>query len=184
MRGVALESLVQGWNSEIPTEPYSLLSRENHTDEWEAQILLALLRLGFQPITKRAIAHISKRIAAGDRTVLPLLAALCKPDAEACLNMAVPFLVGLVNSCEVGKLSGYVPAIVNHFLDADPTLLALLVRRIAVRSNEVARETAQLISEYLDRRDVTDRIGEEQVNMLKQSVNAALARVTEPRKIT
>jgi hypothetical protein len=172
---VALESLVQGWGSEISSQLASLLSREKHTDQWEAQILFALVRLRFHPIAKRAIAHISRRIAAGDRTVIPLLAALCHVDTEACLDMEVPFIVGLINIGHIQQLSGYIPAIVNHFLDADSNLVALLVCRIAARNHAVAIEFAGLISEYLDRQYVIARRGDDQVRMLKQQVADACA---------
>lgn len=175
MWGVALESLVQAWNSEISTELDSLLNLKQHTDEWDAQVLMALLRLQYHPIAKRAVAHISKRITVGDRTVLPLLAALCKVDAVDCLKMTAPFLISLVNSRQIDKLSGYIPAIVNHFMDTDPSLFALLIRRIAEKDNDVCSQVAQLFCEYLDRPYVTDRLGEAQIKVLKQSIDAACA---------
>lgn len=173
--GVALEALVHEWNLDISTELESLLRHEHRTCEFESHILMALLRLHFEPIATKAITHISKRIAADDRTVLPLIAALSKVDVDNCMKMAVPFLVRIARDGQIEKLTGYIPAIVSHFLDTDSNLLPLLIRKTAVENREVAFQVARLLHEYVDRPYVIERLGKDATEHLQNQLNAEFA---------
>jgi hypothetical protein len=173
MWGVSLEALVQGWSSEVAANLASLLNNSDHSDEWRAHVYLALLRLQYKPIAKQAATYIAKRISARDRTVLPLVAALSKVDPEACLQMAAPFLVDIVIRGHSDKLIGYMPAIVNHLLDADPNLLVMLVKAISVRDKDVAARIAQLMSEYLDKPYIVKRFSQSARDVLTNQLRAA-----------
>jgi len=175
MWGIALECLVQEWSSRIAADLNCLLSHENRTEEWEDQVLMALLRLRYKPVTTRAIAHISKRIAAHDRTVLPLLAALCKVESEDCLKLMAPFFIRIVNDGQKDKLPGYIPSVVSHLLDADPNLLALLLRRIAAENGPTAVCISQLFCEYLARPYVVEKLGKEKADLIEKSLKGERA---------
>jgi hypothetical protein len=133
MWGVALEALIQGWDSRVAVDLDSLLQRREHSDEWKGFILSALLRLGYQPIAKDGTNYISQHLKAGDDTVLPILAALCKVDADRCLDMTGCFFIDQFSRGRLEDLTGYMPAFGSNFLDVDANLLVMLVRKILAR---------------------------------------------------
>ena len=174
MWGVALEALVQGWGPDAAGPLASLFDHEPRAAEWEGHLLLALLRLRYRGIADKAVAHIARRVSAGDRSVLPLLSALCKVDADAFQRIAVPFLINIIKNGEINKLEGYVPALVNHLVDADRNLLVSLIRAIGEKDGAVASQLRDRISAYLDRPYVFASLGDAEVRSLNQSVRAAL----------
>ncbi len=171
--GVALEALVQAWQSAISSDLASMLADEHHTGEWEGHVLLALLRLGYRPIAEKAASHIVRQLAMGDDTVLPLLAALSRVDTDKCLYIAARFFVAQFNSGQRSELAGYIPAFVSHFLDVDTMLPARFVERLTAADNEAGRKMAELVREYIGRPYVRKRLGEELARSLENSISSA-----------
>jgi hypothetical protein len=169
--GVALEALVPQWKEAISPSLNGLLNEGSQDEEWESHVLLALLRLRYVPVADRAVMHISSRIARGDRTVLPMLAALSGIDAERCLNTAVPFVLDIVRAGQFDKLVGYVPAFVNHFLDNDPQLIMSLIQRLSVRDCGVGRKVGEAFCNYLNRAYVREQIGDARVASLVNDID-------------
>ena len=173
MWGVALEALVQEWNGEITSKLAGLLNNGQHSDEWDAHVLMALLRLQYQPIGLRANVHISRRVSARDLTVLPLLAALSNVDAQRCLDLSTPFLIDVISAGQIDRLMGYISSVVSHFLDVNPHLPALLTERIAECDADIGFRIAELMCEYLERPYVATRLGQSQADLLKKEIRTA-----------
>lgn len=170
MWGVALEVLTQEWGRDIAGDIEKLMRESQHDQLWESQALLSLMRLGHQPIADKAIIHIMRRVSADDRTVLPLVAALSRVDSMAAVEISASFLLKLFESGDMDKVSGYVPAFVRHFGDADCSLLKNLLRALAEKNTHAEAKFAEMILKYIDRPYVWQEYGKEYVAVLKKTI--------------
>lgn len=168
--GIAIECLVRAWGVDVSSELASLLDRRPRTREWEEQVLLALLGLRFLPVAERAIIHLSKRIDAGDRTVISLLAALCRVDIESCLSLLAPYLIEVLEFDGPSNLEGSIQAAFSHFADIDPNLVVLLVQKVAAKNRQAAFTIAQLFCEHMDRPFVLASLGSALTERLKHQL--------------
>ncbi|HBO46105.1 MAG TPA: hypothetical protein DD670_19715 [Planctomycetaceae bacterium] len=178
MWGVAVEVLLYiqqsaPRNAAIPSRLASLLNDENHTEEWEADILLALMRLSYQPIAERALDHITRRLAAGDRSALSMLAALSRVDAEKCLEIATRVFIDTCRKGQLDKRYNSISAFVDDCLDVDRSLLIRFIRNIHAADKAAGQEIAEIVREYIGRSFMREKLGDELHESLERDVLSA-----------
>lgn len=171
--GVALEVLVQEHPSEAAAKLSYLVELSDREEEWKDQIVLALLRLGYRPSAAYCVSYIRTALADDRRVVLPLLAALCRVDIEACLSLSASYLGRVFKSDELAeKHRGYIPAFVRNFLEVDERLLRQLIERTKMADPHSASKLTAMIDDCLARPVFTREIGEAKVTVLRQAILA------------
>jgi len=169
--GVALEVLVQEHPGDSATKLSSLINLTERSEQWNDQIALALLRIGYKPSTAYCVSYIRTALTDDRRVVLPLLAALCRVDVEACLSLSATYFGRVFKSDELAeKHRGYIPAFVRNFLEVDERLLRQLVERTREIDPSSSSKIAAMIDDCLARPVFTREIGESEVTALRQTI--------------
>jgi hypothetical protein len=175
--GAALEALVQEHPGEAATKLSYLVDLSGRSEEWTDQIILALLCLGYQPSAAYCVSYIRAALENGRRAVLPLLAALCRVDVEACLSLSAAYFEGLFKSGDLAeKHRGYIPAFVRNFLEVDEGLLRELVERMKKVDPASSSKMAAMIDDCLAQPWFTREIGESKVTALRRAILAVFDR--------
>lgn len=159
MAGVALEVLVQEKATEIGPKLADYLTANKLSQEWQGHLYLALLRLGYKPIEDSAIVHISERLAKGDTTVFPLLAALVHINQTKCMSISADAFANQYEHGTLAKLQGYLSAFVLNCEDIDLMLIAILVERVSERNKDAGWNLASMFLRYVDQTYVRNRLG-------------------------
>ena len=173
--GVSLEVLLRENPDKAATQLNHLinLNNNNRSTEWKDQVCLALLRLRHKASRGNCVNHIHRALEDKRRNALPLLAALCQVDAEACLNLSATYFGNVLISDEsVQKHRGYIPAFIRNFLEVDAHLLRRLVERTKAGNVSSGNKLAALIDEYLARPAFAHEIGQEKVTALRAEVRS------------
>lgn len=158
--GVALEALVREWGSSIASALGTMAEGGSHSDQWELQVLLALLNLRFAPIAERAKRFVAKRVADRDYRVIPVAASLAKLDSESSLNALTSILLQASRAGQLNWIEGNIPGIAIHFCNAQKTLVSQLVMRIAAVDRNAAAQVAGMFVEYFESPKVKELEGE------------------------
>lgn len=170
--GVALEVLVQENLPEEGGRLSSLLGDDNRTDEWKDQIVLAVLRLSHLPSAPMCVSHIRGALQKGRRTALPILAALCHVDAEACITLAAEYFGRVADSDDFfEKHQGYIPAFVRNFLEVDERLFRRLLERINAINPAAGEQLVQMLEKCLARPFFIQEIGRKKIVTLRESIS-------------
>jgi len=182
--GVALEALIQGWGTEISNELHSLLGGRRQDDEWRGHVLFALLRLRYMPVALEGAGYIARQLKVGNDTILPMLAALCKVDVNACLELTSAFFVNCFAKKHLAALEGYVPAFVGHFADTDVSLIGTLIRKIGEANGNAAFHVAEMLTRYFKKPFVADQLGKAAVDRISGEIQAACSALSRRGRST
>ncbi len=169
--GVSLEVLVQENPDQITTQLSRLANLDNRSDEWKDYICLALLRLRHKASANSCVNHIKRALEDGRRAALPVLAALCQVDAEACLKFSAAYFGHVLALDQMAeKHRGYIPAFVRNFLEVNDDLLRRFVEQTKAVNFSSGNKLATMIDECLARPAFVREIGQEKVTALRAEV--------------
>ena len=171
MWGVALETLVQE-NPDQVAEKLSHIFNASHNDnEWKDQLVLAMLRLAYQPAAPKCVEYISASLQNGRRAVLPLLAALCRVDTGNCIKISSEYFSRILQSIDlIEKHEGYIPAFVRYFLKVDEHLLCQLVEQTKKLKSTSGKQLAVMFYKCLARPSFVREIGKSKVDSLREEL--------------
>lgn len=166
LRGVALEALVQEWGSDVAQQIATALGRSHPTSEWKGQLLFALLRLGYSSIEEQAVEYISEKLLAGDRSILPMAAALARINKTQCLLITAMAIVNEITRGNADKLEGYVPAIFRSFVEVDLYMVPRLVQAVGKKDVYASQVLTSMLLGYLSRDYVQEEVGGSTIDQL------------------
>ena len=122
---------------------------------------------------RKLASYIRTALTDDRRVVLPLLAALCRVDAEACLSLSATYFGRVFKSDDLAeKHRGYIPAFVRNFLEVNEPLLRQLVERTKMVDPSSSSKMAAMIDDCLARPGFAREIGESKVTALRQAILA------------
>lgn len=150
--GVSLETLVEEGSVQTSNKLASLFERTDQDAEWNDQICLALLRLSYLPLTHDYVRYIKLALDNDRRVVLPLVAALCRVDPDACLTLSANYFSRvLLTEQSTEKHRGYIPAFIRNFFETDKSLLVRLVEMVKLIEPLSAKKLDIIIDEYMQK---------------------------------
>jgi hypothetical protein len=121
--GVALESVIREAAPDTPDRLMHVFAGSEHSVEWKDQVILGLLRLAYKEALLLSLAHITAGLEQNRLAVLPLLAALCKVDANHAVRIAAQYLgTHLGSEAQAVEIRGYIPAFVRYSVQTDRDL--------------------------------------------------------------
>jgi hypothetical protein len=170
---VALEALVQLGESQAVASLGDEVTESTQDERWKDYVVLGLLRLGQGRFRDPILEHVGASMANPRPLTLPIIAALCRIDREACLEIASKYFADAHRRGNVRELEGFVPAFVRNFVAVDDQLLAEFVRRLVTREPEVGRWLARSLSDYLAKPWIMQELGNERSKRLQGDVAVA-----------
>jgi len=172
--GVALEVLLQEGSPETLIELESLIRSGKRIWEWKNQIILGLLRVGYDKALDIYLAHIQSGIY-HNRPVGMLLAHLYNIDPDLSIKMSSQFF-GKHLSSEDGAsiVKGYIPAFVQNLTRKDEEPLLRLTAQTALISQQSGEKLRNLLLDYLSKPWVAREQGKEKVNRLRRVLSQSV----------
>ncbi len=178
--GIALEALVDGWGPPVgPALMVELLARD-HSVPLTEMLLMALLRVGHQPVLPMAVRYVQDRSAIEGSWMSPVLAGLCLVDKNAWLQLVSEWLLHATAAYPRNEVAGNVPTLVHDALKTDPALLAALVATLGKRSLATAEMMAECTQEDLGKPWVIERFGESNVSRAARGIEDAIVACRKP----
>ena len=169
--GVALESLIQEADPETPHELEKILVFDKNSSEWNDQIILGLIRLGYEKAINMYTAYIESELSRNRDAVLPLLAALVKIDPSVTIKLASEhFGVYLQTDNGMSKIAGYIPAFIWNFIEKDKSLLVNLVEQTLLINKQSGEKLIVMITDYLSKPWVVRNFGQKTVSWLMKEI--------------
>lgn len=171
--GVALEALVQENPPRIASRLNSLIDSTERVDEWKDQIALAVLRLSYKPAARKCLNYVRFALQKQHRAALPVLAALCHVDAEACIALAADYFgrAGKFNDF-TERHQGYIPAFVRNLIEVDDRLLRTLVERTTSINSSAGKKLVEMLKIYLEKPFLVKDVGWKKIAALRDSISA------------
>jgi hypothetical protein len=171
--GVALEVLIQENPPQTGEKLVTLLNKYNYNVEWKDQIVFALLRIKHFPSIAACISYIQVALDDKRRTILPLLAALCVLDKDACLKIASCYFGEVLKSAEIAeKHRGYIPSFIRNFMEVNEILISNLISRTRLIDNISAARLASMIDDYLALEAYQREMGREKIQALRKKISS------------
>lgn len=166
--GVSLDVLVQESPQQIGEKLSALIDLDGDLSLWKDQIVFALLRLGYQGRLAECIKYIENGLANNRRSILPLLAALCRVDRTTCLKLSSAFFArALRDTNYASQYSGYIPAFIRTFFEVDAMLLRDLVHNTLEADASSGTRLSNIIREYLNRPFVAEELDQKSISFLQ-----------------
>lgn len=156
---VALEALVQlGEGQEVVSlgEELALSPRD---EKWKDNVVLALLRLGKGQFLDTILEHVRASLENPRTLTVPIVAALCRIDRDACLEISSTYFGNAYTSGRSRHVEGFISAFVRNFVAVDEQLLSQLVQRVAIQRPEAGQWLSRLFSDYLSKPWMLQEIG-------------------------
>jgi hypothetical protein len=119
------------------------------SSEWKDNLVLGLLRLGERQFREPILAHIRASMASPRKLTIPIVAALCRVDRDACLDLSVAFFDEA--NAKGRNVEGFIPAFVRNVVSVDESMLAELVRRLTRHRVGAGEWLAANLDAYLSR---------------------------------
>lgn len=170
---VALEALVQlGARGEVAylAEEVGFSSRDQ---KWKDNVVLGLLRLGQDQFRDTIVEHVLASLESPRHLTIPILAALCRIDRSACLEISSAYFASAkVEEREI-TVQGFIPAFVRNFVAVDDELLSDLVRMVAAENPESARWLGRCLTEYLSKPWMLEELGDDRSARVRASIYGA-----------
>lgn len=169
--GVALEVLVEEGTDEVAAELSRLATGNDWGEDWNDQLVLALLRLGHVPSAEYCVRYVERALSGERRTALPLLAALCRVDVDACLRLSAAYFEGaLASEDDAETHRGYIPAFVRNFVEVDDSLLWRVIERTSAAAPRSSARLAAMIDDCLGRPWISRELGDARVARLRERI--------------
>jgi hypothetical protein len=169
--GVALDALVDcGAASEVASLADAM---PRHDDEWRDNVVLAFLRLGQAQLRDRILEHLQAALPHPRTVTVPTLAALCKIDREACIELGARFFEKAHADGRCTDVEGYIPTFVQYFVEVDDQLLSELVRRMARLRPAAGHWLALCFDAHFAKPWIPRELGAERAARLRNEVLAA-----------
>ena len=164
LRGVALEVLTQQRSRHAASRLLSMVLQSKASQEWDDQVVLALIRMRYREGADFYLRYISEGLAeqVGDKRVgiVMMLAAFCRINREACIDLASLYYgTHLTSEKAVAEYSWAIPAFTRCFADVDKQLFAEIIRETRKVNAEAAVRLKNLFDEHLKKAFVIREFG-------------------------
>ena len=170
---VALEALVQlGSRREVASLGQEV-TQSTRDQKWKDNVVLGLLRLDQGEFRDAIIKHVRGSLESPRNLTVPIIAALCRIDRAACLDISSTYFEAAHAGQRVRDVEGFVPAFVRSFLAIDDHLLAELVRRVGGVRPEAGRWLARCLADYLSKPWVVEELGDDRSTSVRADIDAA-----------
>jgi hypothetical protein len=162
---IALEALVQlGEREEVAALGVAALT--DGDDDRKDYVVHALLRTGQVQFHDAIVEHIRRSLRHRRHLTIPILAALCRMDREACLQMSAAFFERAYAAVQTNEVEGFIQVFAAKFTGVEDTLLPELVRRVSSPRPDAGRWLAACFADYLSKPWMVRRLGNDRVRRL------------------
>jgi len=170
---VALEALVQlGANREVASLGEEV-GQSSRNEKWKDNVVLGLLRLGQGQFHDAIVEHVLSSLESPRHLTVPILAALCRIDRSACLEISSAYFESAHVDERESDVEGFIPAFVRNFIAVDDELLSELVRMVARKNPESARWLGRCLNEYLSKPWMLEELGDGRSTRVRTNIHRA-----------
>jgi hypothetical protein len=169
--GIALEVLVQAGSFEAATSLEKMLRDGNRSQEWVDQVVLDLLRMGYDRPLDLYLSNIQFNLSA-NRPVCAALAHLYKVAPDISIRMSAQFFAkSLFSGGNVFFSSHCVAAFVYTYPKESENALLELVKETSGINPKAGKKLRSDIADYLTKPWLPRDLGQEKVARLKSMFN-------------
>lgn len=170
---LAWEALVQERATDVAPEVLMLLQSRHLDVEWSDDLVMGLLRIGYQDGADYYVRYIRERWSQAKTIVMPMVAALARVSPDQSLRMGAEYIEEAKDSNLAERVERCAASFVRHYLAVDEHLLARLVTVLKSGEPATASWLASVLNAYLSKPWMLKELGNERSARIRREIVAA-----------